>query len=230
MRFKKGQIPWNKGLTKENDDRIAIQASNYPQGRLSSDRTWTEDEKEFLKNNYAKIPSMIIAEKLQKKNARIINAKAGRMGLYKKYNYKSLGGKHSIQNMLSIEKKKLKNDPNYLKKKQNILFSNQKGSLKGSNLEKWYENNILKPQKYTYKRQYYVPGFKHLFDFALPNEGYLIEVDGEYIHSRIETQKRDTEIDNFVNFNTYWILIRVREKDLKAFGYPKNNRIVCQND
>lgn len=229
MQFKKGPIPWNKGLTKENDDGIGRMASNYPKKRKLSDRTWTDKEKEFLKIDYANIPSLIIPEKFEKKSSITINAKARKMKLYKKYNYNRLGCQHRIQITLKIQKKRLKNDLKYLKKKRDILFLNQKGSLKGSNLEKWYENNILKPQNYIYGTQYYISNFNHSFDFGLPDEGYLIEIGAEYTHNLPKTQKCDNEIDNFINFNIYWTLIRVKEKDLRAFGYPKNNRIVCQN-
>lgn len=66
------------------------------------------------------------------------------------------------------------------------------------------------------KRQFYLKGLNHSFDFALPKFKILIEIDGDYFHSLPGKKERDVEINEFV-YRTYpdWILIRYSDNDLK---------------
>lgn len=64
------------------------------------------------------------------------------------------------------------------------------------------------------KRQFYLKGLNHAFDFAIPEFKILFEIDGDYWHNQSERKKRDAKIDNFVN-DTDWILFRYNDEDLK---------------
>ena len=69
------------------------------------------------------------------------------------------------------------------------------------------------------RRQYYLKELNHAFDFAILECKVLIEVDGDYTHSRPGRKERDVEINEFV-WRTYpdWQLFRYNDKDMKKLG------------
>ena len=72
------------------------------------------------------------------------------------------------------------------------------------------------------RRQFYLKGLKHPFDFAVVECKILIEVDGDYTHSRPGRKERDAEINEFV-WRTYpdWQLFRYYDEDMKKLGIIK---------
>ena len=71
----------------------------------------------------------------------------------------------------------------------------------------------------TIKQQKYLKGLNHPFDIMIPELKQLIEVDGDYTHSRPGRKERDVEINEFV-WRTYpdWQLFRYCDEDLKKLG------------
>ena len=72
------------------------------------------------------------------------------------------------------------------------------------------------------KQQYYLKGLNHPFDVVVPELKQLIEVDGDYTHSRPGRKERDAEINEFV-WRTYpnWQLFRYNDEDLRKLGILK---------
>ena len=64
------------------------------------------------------------------------------------------------------------------------------------------------------KRQFYLDGLRHAFDFGIPSLKILIEIDGNYYHSF--HQSRDKKINEFVQQNySDWVLFRFNDEILK---------------
>ena len=65
-------------------------------------------------------------------------------------------------------------------------------------------------------QQQYLKGLNHPFDIMIPELKILIEVDGDYTHSRPGRKERDAEINEFV-WRTYpdWQLFRFDDEDLR---------------
>ena len=62
------------------------------------------------------------------------------------------------------------------------------------------------------EKQYYLKGLNHAFDFAIPSQKLLFEIDGDYWHS--QNPKRDVEIDNFAK-SAGWSIFRFNDAKLK---------------
>ena len=90
-----------------------------------------------------------------------------------------------------------------------------------SKVEDRFYDEYLKPIFYDQdlRRQYYLKGINHAFDFALPDFKVLIEVDGDYTHSRPGRPERDAEINEFL-WRTYpdWTLYRYTDADMRKLG------------
>jgi very-short-patch-repair endonuclease len=52
-----------------------------------------------------------------------------------------------------------------------------------SKLEKRFEDTFLKKLGVKYQRQFYAADIKRYYDFFIPEERVLIEIDGDYYHS-----------------------------------------------
>ena len=62
------------------------------------------------------------------------------------------------------------------------------------------------------KKQFYLKGLNHAFDFAIPSQKLLFEIDGDYWHK--DRKKQDTEIDTFAK-SVGWSIMRFDDKKLK---------------
>lgn len=69
----------------------------------------------------------------------------------------------------------------------------------------------------VYVQQYRPAGYTRFYDFYIPNQGLLIEVDGEHWHSSVEAKTIDREKDLMAVRLGYDIL-RVGESDLTKLG------------
>ena len=67
------------------------------------------------------------------------------------------------------------------------------------------------------KRQFYLEGLNHAFDFAIPSQKLLFEIDGDYWHSRPGRNERDIKIDNFAK-SEGWFVLRFNDAKLKELG------------
>ena len=87
--------------------------------------------------------------------------------------------------------------------------------------DRFYEE-YLEPIFYDQdlRRQYYIPGFNHAFDFALPDFKVVLEVDGDYIHSLPGRKERDAEIDAFVK-KVGWKIYRYNDAAMRKLGIIK---------
>lgn len=90
-----------------------------------------------------------------------------------------------------------------------------------SSWEKKFYDILIKHYQpyYKIKRQFYLKGLNHPFDFAIPDVKILIEIDGIYFHNLYGGKERDAEINEFV-WRTYpdWSLFRFDDNDLKNMG------------
>ena len=91
-------------------------------------------------------------------------------------------------------------------------------------LEKFLEPNF---RKYTIKRQHYLKGFNHPYDFAILELKVLIEIDSDYRHGHSgypEMDKkaiaRDKEVDKWAKQNSR-IVFRYHDEDLRKLGIIK---------
>ena len=62
------------------------------------------------------------------------------------------------------------------------------------------------------EKQYYLKGLNHAFDFAIPSQKLLFEIDGDYWHK--DRKERDVEIDNFAK-SAGWSIFRFNDSKLK---------------
>ena len=154
-----GRIPWNKGLTKETDERVAKIAIGVSKGRKGKG---FHSPTEFKKGH-----KQIYTEERKEKQR---------------------------QNML----KRMKENP------QSFI----------SKIEKDFAR-ILDCLEVDYKTQYWIKGLKHPFDYALLEKKILIEVDGEYYHSKrfLKTVEKDKRINDFVE-TSEWRLIRISDTEV----------------
>ena len=65
------------------------------------------------------------------------------------------------------------------------------------------------------KSQFYLKGLNHAFDFAIPSQRLLFEIDGDYWHK--DRKERDLEINNFAK-NNDWTIFRFNDAKLKELG------------
>ena len=63
------------------------------------------------------------------------------------------------------------------------------------------------------EKQYYLKGLNHAFDFAIPSQKLLFEIDGDYWHS--QNPERDIEIDKFAK-SAGWFVIRFNDEKMKT--------------
>ena len=109
--------------------------------------------------------------------------------------------------------------------KKNIEQSKKPHPRYGSSkLENHFAKEFLDKLGVKYERQYYAESIKRYYDFYLPDWNLLIEVDGDYYHSKglvyedmSPMQKRNNRVDKLKNewavLNGY-NLIRVWESDI----------------
>ena len=134
--------------------------------------------------------------------------------------YKKYAREHSLK--ISIEnwkrasklprsEKQLKNSKKAVKKMHNV---NAKNHIWVSNPEHRFFLMSLSKMFFLkdIERQFYLKGLNHAFDFAIPSQKLLFEVDGDYWHS--QNPERDLEIDNFAK-SAGWSIFRFNDAKLK---------------
>lgn len=107
----------------------------------------------------------------------------------------------------------------------------------GRKVAKWnatHHNSVSRPEQAFFEllcsenpnliilQQKYLKGLNHPFDIMIPELKQLIEIDGDYTHSRPGVPERDAEINEFV-WRTYpdWQLFRYDDADLRKLGILK---------
>lgn len=102
-------------------------------------------------------------------------------------------------------------------------YDNRKVSYISSWEDKFYTMLIEHyGNDYEVKRQFRLKHLRHAFDLSIPQLKILIEIDGNWIHSKFDNPERDAKINEFV-YRTYpdWVLFRYNDDDLKHFGLIK---------
>lgn len=215
---KKGNIPWNKGLTKETDERIekhAKKVSGKGNPMYGKRYKMKEETKEKIRENY----------KRHKKNCKCAccsakNGKVWNKGKTNIYNEKTLENirKNSKKNSAKYWLNKKRSDETI--KKMNVF---KKGHIPwNKNLTKEVDNrigNILikrnesylfsYPERKLFKKlkKFFPNATRDKFigrkkpDIILEKEKVCIEFDGKYWHKEI-----DIDRDKYLNKNGYRVL------------------------
>jgi len=183
MTFKK-QIPWNKGLTVETDERVAKYV-NKQRGQKRPSITGNKNpakrkdvRKKLIKNNAMKNKEnrikISIANKENWKNPIIRKRRIDAMKGIPKTDKAKL-------NMSNARKKLLIENPDVLKNSL-IYFKGKK-----TNIEKIIENILIK-NNIKYKYDFKI--LRYCVDFVINNSNLIIECDGEYWHNKRKKQDK----------------------------------------
>ncbi|MEK6885294.1 MAG: DUF559 domain-containing protein [Nanoarchaeota archaeon] len=172
--FKKGQKPWNKNLTSENDKRVKkyvqTRKKNYSQGKF---KNWndglTKETDERVRKNAENIPTKFRVGHLVPTE-------------WKEAIYKNNKGKHLSPNT-EFKRGDLNNQ---------IMKAAKKLSIKPTKPEKIMikiiEKNNL-PFNYVGNGKIWIGGFNP--DFLSKNPKHIIEVFGDYWHNKPKVKERD---------------------------------------
>lgn len=190
--FKKGKIPWNKGLTKENDERLKSISEKSQQQMKREYENGTRDRFEITKkareklleleyNPLTKIPYEIRSE-ISKKNCEKLKSK-GRLG-FQNYN---------IQ----------------LKARSNCASHSRGGSYIENKMKE-----LLDELNINYIEQFKINHPKlhrwYFIDFVILNNRIAIECDGEIWHSNIERDKYRQSIIEYYG----WKVLRFKGTEI----------------
>lgn len=184
MAFKKGCLPWNKGLTAKNDARVAkyvnkqkgqkrpsIVGGKNPAKRKDVRKKLVENNS--MKNSvYRERQRIGVLESWKNKEKRKNRVDAMK-GIEKTDKAK--------KNMSIARKKLLKESPDILKKSL-IHFKGKR-----TNIEKIIEDILIK-NKIKYEYDFKI--LRYCVDFAFIDKKIAIECDGEYWHTGREEQDR----------------------------------------
>ena len=200
MKFTKGQIPWNKGLTVKNDKRVAKYVNKQKGQKRDSmlgnknPSKRQEVRKKISENNAMK------NEEYRKK----VSKGAKKSWANKEIREKRINSMKGIQktyrakiNMSNARKKLLAENQDILKKSL-IFFKGKK-----TDIEKIIEQ-ILKDNNIKYEYDFKI--LRYCVDFAINNCKLVIECDGEYWHDK---RKKQDEIRQKKIENEGWEVIRL---------------------
>lgn len=212
----KGRIPWNKGLTKETDERIKKTSEKNTSRKVII--TWGD------KISKAKM-GHVVTEKTRKK---ISNSKKGCVGTFigkkhtekakEKNRQKHLGKKLSVKNRIKLsnlwktdkyQKIAINNGLNTLEKLKKSKISKAELKLK----EYLRQNNMKFIHQYRYKLG--------MADFYLPEQNLIIECDGEYWHSLPGCKERDERQTKYLQSQNFNVL-RLSSEEIM-----KHSNILC---
>jgi very-short-patch-repair endonuclease len=201
---KKGKPPWNKGLTKETDERVARYAK--PRTRKRS----TEKTRQMLANtmrlkwvNKSSEEKAFMIEVLRKNNKNL--SKERRLKI-------SVGAKN-FWNNLSLEERrqKIRKCLSFITNRKNV----SKGQLKlYVYLKETFLSAVL---NYEYSCPYNPSGLMYL-DIAIPEEKVEFEYDSISYHKNrkgCNFEEKDKIRDEYLT-SMGWVVIRITEKELKS--------------
>lgn len=120
-----------------------------------------------------------------------------------------------------IKPSKKKNKP-----RKEFKKSSDASELDGSGLEAYFRINFLDKLGLNYVQQFEAKDIGRFYDFMLPNQNILIEIDGDYFHKNPmmyespinATQRRNVRIDELKNkwaLLHSFCLIRIWEYDIR---------------
>ena len=213
MVFKKNNIPWNKGLTKEIDKRLI--RSEETRGKISISETGKKLSEE-TKNKMRKPKS----EEHRK------NMSIGKRGIklteetIRKISKTLKGRIPSIQNRIATSKacKGRKHTKEAIEKIKKARL-NQILPIKDTSIEVKIQNELNK-RNIMYKKHIPVCGCQP--DIVFPEKKIVIFCDGDYWHNLPERIKSDLK-QNFVLKENGWKVLRFWEHDIN------NNLDICMN-
>ena len=197
----KKKTSWNKGLTKETDERVRkISVSNT--GKKASEKTRKilsiARKKWIRENSYSKETR----EKISK----------SRMGI-EPWNK---GLKKETDKRVAKNAKSISNSPKVLNKSEKVIESYKKRMNNFTPKTEKILANFLDKLGIKYKTQFhiYFEGIGNKFyDFYLSEYNTIIEVDGIYWHKEKDVKRNDaikTLIANYFNYN----LVRITDKEI----------------
>lgn len=128
----------------------------------------------------------------------------------------------------SVNKSKSSKGSNkkYTKPRKEFIKSSNASELDGSGLEAHFRTNFLDKLGVDYVQQYEAKDIGRFYDFMLPDQNILIEIDGDYFHKNPMiyrtaingTQRRNIRIDEVKNkwaLLHSFCLIRIWEYDIR---------------
>jgi len=184
--FKKNQIPWNKGLTKEIDERLQVISEKSKQQMEREYSDGTRDRYEITKNANKKCRELVKEGKMV---FQLINPET-----------RSKISKENCKRLKSEGRLGFQNYDIQLKARKTCAGNSRGGSyIENKMLEILTDLNI----KYIEQFKINHPKLNNFYfvDFLIPNNRIIIECDGEYFHQDINKDRYRQSIIEYYGYN-----------------------------